>query len=108
MELLFGCECIIYIPGIHTYLNNYHAEMQVLQFFLDHNLRPDPPYMGVSKPCCPECSEVLTRAGIQFAESHTRNCHAIAGLGDKVGDHPASRDDLKARLGPLFMKEAPF
>jgi OTT_1508-like deaminase len=83
---------VVFVTGIHSYFNNYHAEMQLLQFMLDYHVRPTRRYIGVSKPCCPECTAILQDARFQFAESHTLNAHVV-GNAERLFTHPHLRLD---------------
>jgi hypothetical protein len=57
------------IPGKDD--GSYHAEMQLLSYLLKNpGLLPDPPYFGVSKPCCQFCRGRLDAAGIGYALGH--------------------------------------
>jgi hypothetical protein len=55
-----------------------HAEMQLVQFFSQKGLRMEDDQMGVSKPCCPNCTKRLTALGIDHSYYHDipdRNWH---------------------------------
>lgn len=82
----------IFVTGVHTYFNNYHAEMQLLQFMLDYHVRPARRYIGVSKPCCPECTAILRAAKFNFTGSHDRNAHAVRNA-EEAFTHPHLRID---------------
>ncbi|MGI6855191.1 nucleic acid/nucleotide deaminase domain-containing protein [Mesorhizobium sp. 1B3] len=94
-----GYDRAIFVTGVHTYMNNYHAEMQLLQFMLDHKLKAHRRYIGVSKPCCPECAAVLKRARISFSEGHTKNAHGVRNVANENFSHPHFASDLAERLG---------
>lgn len=96
----WGFDRTIFVTGVHTYLNNYHAEMQIIQFMLEHHIVPARRYMGVSKPCCVECTTILKAADFAFAESHASNVGAVRNVIANGFGHPhLDLGSLAHRLG---------
>jgi|GEM_PF-4802707 len=50
--------------------NEYHAEIQLMDYF--YFMRLPLPQIGVSKPCCGNCSTALTRVGTDHSYFHTQ------------------------------------
>lgn len=50
---------------------NMHAEMQLVKELNEANLLGKVKYIGVSKPCCALCSEVLNAQGINYIHWHS-------------------------------------
>jgi len=109
----FDYDRALFVTGRHTYMNNYHAEMQILQFMLDYGMKAKRRYIGVSKPCCPECAAVLIKARITFAEGHTKNAHGVRNVQQAGFTHPHFASNLADRIGTGTLSkkgfhEAPF
>lgn len=49
----------------------FHAEMALLQYLHQKNLTPDNNEIGVSKPCCRACANVLKLKKIKFSFRHS-------------------------------------
>lgn len=52
--------------------NVMHAEMQLVSQLSQEGKMCNPLYIGVSKPCCVHCCNVLDQLGIKYANWH--NC----------------------------------
>jgi hypothetical protein len=109
-----GYDRVIFVTGVHTYMNNYHAEMQILQFMLDYKLKTSRRFIGVSKPCCPECAAILKVARISFTEGHANKAHVVRNVNGARFSHPnLVGASLADRLGTELLSpggahEAPF
>jgi len=51
---------------------DFHAEMQLVNFFKNQNLAFEKNQIGVSKPCCSNCASRLTALGIDYSYFHTQ------------------------------------
>lgn len=59
----------IYNPGGNED-RNFHAEMQLLSYFMAKGWRFDQDIIGVSKPCCENCANNLDRYLIMYSYWH--------------------------------------
>ncbi|MES2070148.1 MAG: nucleic acid/nucleotide deaminase domain-containing protein [Pseudomonadota bacterium] len=86
---ILGYSKVNFLVGTATYLNNYHAEMQLLDWFIRNEIKPNDRYFGVSKPCCPECTEVLAKAGVLHTSSHDKNAHVRTNVIEHAKTEPS-------------------
>jgi OTT_1508-like deaminase len=63
-------DVVFVIPTEGDVGGKFHAEMQLLEYMLDHKILPERGYIGVSKPCCTFCQGNLNAAGIHFWNGH--------------------------------------
>jgi hypothetical protein len=49
---------------------SFHAEMQLLRYFIDRGWRFEDDMIGVSKPCCERCADWLDRNWIEYSYWH--------------------------------------
>lgn len=56
---------------VREFTPNMHAEMKILKHFRSKGIQLDDINMGVSKPCCHRCKEVLDREGVNYTSYHT-------------------------------------
>lgn len=62
---------ILFIPNRKGDLDrSFHAEMQLIRYHEISETPMIPKYIGVSKPCCVDCTRVLLNANILFKSSH--------------------------------------
>src|SRR5262249_47471825 len=48
----------------------FHAEMALLEYMSERDLHPDGQLIGVSKPCCKYCRQILQGCGMNFSFHH--------------------------------------
>ncbi|HEY0064981.1 MAG TPA: hypothetical protein VGC21_22875 [Telluria sp.] len=67
----YALRSIVFVsPSAGDFDGKFHAEMQLLEYFVANDVYPQAAYVGVSKPCCAHCASSLERAGLQFWTRH--------------------------------------
>ena len=72
LRRMYQLSCPIWIVTNGT-KGVMHAEMQLVSQLQQEGKTLQYSYMGVSKPCCMKCSQVLDKMNIDYASKHNNN-----------------------------------